>query len=231
MTDQNQDPITCFIADAQPLLSESLRMALAAFPGIKPLTEHPAYANVAIEQIRDLNPDVVVLDYWMPGVDGPELSCEVLAELRPHKVLFLSWFFANRPWFNAPNDIEDAIKAGAVGFLPKHCHVEDVAEAISRAHAGEVPVFSDFLEDLLWRMRRKRQSADEVWQQFARLTPREVEILQVLSDGTPTAQAAEKLYISQATLRTHVSRILQKTGTHSLVAAIALARGVGIIRE
>lgn len=223
--------IKVFVADAQPLLSESLQMALTNFPDLAPIDEHAAIALDAIEAIKRHAPDVVVLDYWMPGIDGPDASVEVLQELQGFPVIFLSWFYANRPWFDAPGDIERVIAAGAVGFMPKHSRVEQVAEAVRLAHAGHRPVLADALEELISRMRDRRSNAGEIWEQMARLTPREVEILQVLAEGMSVTDAAAALFISPATMRTHVQRILSKTGTHSQVAAIAKARNYGIIRS
>lgn len=222
--------IKVFLADAQPLLSESLSVALATFPDIDPIDEHASIAPDAIEAVKRLEPDVVVLDYWMPGVDGPGASADVLCQLHGFKVIFLSWFYANKPWFDAPGDIERVIAAGAVGFLPKHCRVEHVAEAARLAHEGEAPVLRECLDELVDRMRGRRRNAGQVWEQLARLTPREIEILELLAEGMSVTDAAAALFISPATMRTHVQRILHKTGTHSQVAAIAKARNYGIIR-
>lgn len=222
--------ITVFVADAQPLLSEALAIALSRCPDLEPVDERANIAPDAIDAVRRHQPDVVLLDYWMPGIEGPASSGQVLRGLEGFKVVFLSWFFANKPWFNPPGDIERVIRAGAVGFLPKHCRVDQVAEAVRLAHQGENPVLAEALKELLERMRGRRQHAGEMWEQLARLTPREIEILQLLAEGTTVAEAAAALYISPATLRTHVTRILQKTGTHSQVAAIATARNFGIIR-
>lgn len=231
MTVRNQSTIIrVFVSDAQPLLSETLRVALATFPDIEPIDEHAAIAVDAIEAVKRHDPHVVVLDYWMPGIDGPGASSKVLTRLRGFKVIFLSWFYANKPWFDAPGDIERVLAAGAVGFLPKHCRVQHVAEAIREANHGEAPVMQDYLDELLGRMKGRRKNAGEIWEQLARLTPREIEILQVLADGMSVTDAAAALFISPATMRTHVQRILHKTGTHSQVAAIAKARNYGIIR-
>lgn len=221
--------IKVFASDAQPLLSESLRVALATFPDLEPIQEHAAIAADAIEAVERHEPDVVLLDYWMPGIDGPGASAKVLSRLHGFKVIFLSWFYANKPWFDAPGDIERVLAAGAVGFLPKHCRLEHVAEAIRCAHGGEAPVMKEYLDELIGRMRGRREHASEIWEQLARLTPREIEILQVLADGMSVTEAAAALFISPATMRTHVQRILHKTGTHSQVAAIAKARNYGII--
>lgn len=222
--------IRVLVADGQPLLSECLVVALAQWTDLQPIDDRPASGLDVIEAVLSHQPDVALVDYWMPGIDGPDASGAVLYHLRGFKVIFLSWFFANRAWFDAPGDIERTISDGAVGFLPKHCRVATVVEAIERAHAGERPVFGDELEKLVARMRNRRQVVDKMWPQLARLTPREIEVLELLANGVSVKEAAENLFVSPATLRTHVQRILQKTGTHSQAAAIATARNYGIIR-
>lgn len=222
--------IRVLVADGQPLLSECLAVALAQCSDLEPLDDRPASALDLIEAVLSHKPAVALVDYWLPGIDGPEASTAVLSHLRGFKVVFLSWFFADRQWFDAPGDIERTISDGAVGYLPKHCRVAVVAEAVQRAQAGERPVFADELEALVARMRNRRQVVDKMWAELARLTPREREVLELLASGASVKEAADTLFISPATLRTHVQRILHKTGTHSQAAAIATARNYGMIK-
>lgn len=223
--------IRVLVADGQPLLSECLVMALGQWESLLPINERTVNGPDAVSAVHRHRPDVAVLDYWMPGIDGPAFSAEVLRQLTGFKVIFLSWFSANRPWFDAPGDMERALEDGAVGFLPKHCRVEVVAEAIRRAHDGECPVFETALRELIEKMRERREKADEIWPQLARLTRREVEILELLAEGSTVQEVAETLFISLVTVRTHVQRILHKTGTHSQGAAVATARNYGIISK
>ncbi|HUP71176.1 MAG TPA: response regulator transcription factor [Acidimicrobiales bacterium] len=223
--------ITVLVADAQPLLSESLSVALGRCGDLVIVNERCSFGPDAIEAVKRHRPDVVVLDYWMAGIDGPHSSAEVLRELEGFKVIFLSWFLSNKPWFDPPGDIERVIAAGAVGFIPKHCRVDQVAEAIRRANEGEAPVLAEALRELIDRMRGRREHGSELLEQLARLTPREIEILQLLAQGTTVAEGAAALFISLSTFRTHVQRILHKTGTHSQRAAISTARNFGIIRD
>lgn len=217
------------VADGQPLLSECLATALGQWEDLLPINDRTAFGPDAVAAVHHHQPDVAVLDYWMPGIDGPGSSAQILEQLTGFKVIFTSWFYANKPWFDAPGDIERALAAGAVGFLPKHCRVEVVAEAIRRAHEGECPVLAKAVEELVERMRFRRQQADELWPKLARLTRREIEILELVAMGRAVQEVAEALFISPATVRTHVQRILHKTGTHSQGAAVATARNYGII--
>lgn len=223
--------IAVLVADGQPLLSECLALALCRFEGLIPFTRREATGPEVVEAVRRYGPEVALLDYWMPGIGGPESCSDVLAQLGGScKVIFLSWFDGSRPWFDPPGDIQRALAAGAVGFLPKHCPVKVVANAIGEAHAGANPVFPDALEELLVGMRKHRQQAGQLWQELARLTPREIEIIELLATGMNVQEAATALRVSTSTVRTHVQRILQKTGTHSQGAAIATARNYGVIK-
>lgn len=222
--------IRVLIADGQPLLSECLALALERFDDLVPLTDREPTGPDAVEAMHRHQPDVALLDYWMPGIGGPESSGEVLSQLAGYKVIFLSWFYASRPWYDAPGDIERALAAGAVGFLPKHVRVEVVADAVRQAHAGANPVFPDGLEELLVRMRKHRREAGAMWQELAKLTPREIEIIELLATGMTVQDAAAALLVTTTTVRTHVQRILQKTQTHSQGAAIATARNYGLIQ-
>lgn len=221
--------IRVLVADGQPLLTECLTNALARHDDLLPIPAEGPFRYFVLEGVREHQPDVALVDYWMPGIDGPAACAEVLEQLRGVKVILLSWFYANRPWFDPPGDIQRALDAGAVGFIPKNCEVEFLVEAVRQAHRGENPVMADALEELFERMHRRRERAGEEWRQIASLTAREVQIVELLALGMAVPEAASALCISQATLRTHIQRILQKTGTHSQLAAIAAARQYGLI--
>lgn len=221
--------IKVLVADGQPLLTECLTGVLARYDDLLPIPIEGPFRYFVVEDARRHQPDVALVDYWMSGIEGPAGCAEVLAHLEGVKVILLSWFYANRPWFDPPGDIERALAAGAVGFIPKNCDVDTVAEAVRRAYKGERPVMAEDLEELIERMRRRRERAGQLWRQMASLTPREVQILELLAMGTSVPDGADALCISQATLRTHIQRILHKTGTHSQVAAVAAARNYGVI--
>lgn len=221
--------IRVLVGDSQPLLGEALALALGRFPELTVAAEYPSSRRRLIEAATRHRPDVILVDYWMPGIDGPAAAEEILEELKGFRVIFLYWFFASYPWFDAPGDIERALGAGAVGFIPKHFNVEAVARAATEAHEGKAPVLAQFLECLLERMKRHRQERSEVRVQLKKLTPRETEILELLGKGRRVNEIAELLAIRPTTARTHVQNVLNKTGTHSTIEAIALARHFGVI--
>jgi DNA-binding NarL/FixJ family response regulator len=122
-----------------------------------------------------------------------------------------------------------AVQAGAQGFLRKTEAVADLAEAVRRAHRGEALNPTDEVEVALRRLRRRRDADGDMARRLERLTPREIEILQLMADGIPSDRIAADLELSKHTLRTHVQNILTKLGVHSKLDAIVVAIRFGAI--
>lgn len=210
------------VADSQFLFAQTLGEALAS-RGFVVHSEHPTAGLAALKTILDISPGVVLLDYWMTGVEGPAIAAMVNARQPEVKVILLSWFHGTR-------EIKKALECGAVGFLPKGSRVENVVEAIKWAKAGQSPVFPQELEEMVKKIESRGESTAEAWKRLGSLTPRELEILQLLALGHPLKYLADKLCISPATLRTHINKILVKTETHSQIEALSLARSHGLIQ-
>ncbi|MGH2670892.1 MAG: response regulator [bacterium] len=215
--------ITVIVADAQHLFAEALGVALGRYPELEIHNHSPATGLEVIEVATTLDPDVVLLDFWMVGMEGPPTT-RLLGKRAPRsKVLLLSWL-------HGPQQVEEALEAGAVGFLPKSLTLDQVAGAIRRAHAGESPVYSSELEELVRTIEAREHEVARISQRLLTLTPREIQILTMLSFGEPFDDVADKLSISPGTLRTHVHNILKKTGARSQIEAIAMARHYGLIQ-
>lgn len=212
--------IRVLVADAQPLFAEALGEALSRWADLTAIEDHPDDPARVIAAVEEHDPDVVVLDFWL---DGDTLAGSIRARAPRCKVVFLS-DLAGVP------QIQKALHAGAASFLPKGVRVDDVAEAIRRAHAGEPLVFGDELAGLFDRLQRlDHQAADRVlW--LGRLTPRERDVLGLLAHGHPVEEVARHLSIGIGTARGHVHRILTKTGARSTVEAVAIARHYGYPR-
>lgn len=127
--------IRVLLADTQPLFAEVLSAALHEDPDLDLLNRRPSDGPSTVRAVLELRPDVALIDYWLPGLRGPEVLSGIRQTERPAPVLTLSGL-------RGPAHIKEALEAGAVGFLPKGVSVAQVAEAIHRAHAGEVPVFA-----------------------------------------------------------------------------------------
>lgn len=218
------EAVRVLVVDAQPLVADSLALALAAYHfDLEVLEDRPSSAAVILQTISEKRPDVTLLDYWME-MDAPALTRMILARRPDHKILVLSWF-------HGPREIEHALDAGAVGFLPKNLKVDQVAEGIRRAQAGERPVFAEQLEHIVRKIQKRDAEADRTWQKLVDLTPREILVLKMLSLGKGVSDIAEELFVSQSTVRKHIFNTLQKLDAHSQLEAIALARRYGLLQS
>jgi DNA-binding NarL/FixJ family response regulator len=157
--------------------------------------------DVAIEDIRELQPDVVLVDVHMPGGGGITVIRNVL-ETHPD-VLFLSLSVSD-----APEDVIAMIRAGARGYVTKSIHPDELVEAVRRVAAGDAvfsPRLAGFVLDAF-----SSEPAIEVDDELARLTPREREVLRLIARGHAYKQVARKLDISIKTVESHVSAVLRK---------------------
>lgn len=186
------------------------------------LSEFPTEGPVALDAVELLRPDVALVDYWMVGIGGPALVFRIRSQVPECRVMLLSWF-------HGPNDIRYALDAGAVGFLPKSLTVAEVIEAVKRAHSGEPMVYSKELEQLVEKISTRNDAMFQVLKRLQALTPRELEVLTMLSFGASIQQVANKLAISPKTLKNHITSILAKSGAGSSAEAAAMARFCGLI--
>jgi len=214
--------IRVLVADSQLLFAQSLGEALSR-RGFSVPDEHPVTGPRALEAIATHSPDIVLLDYWMAEIEGPAVTALSVERNSGVKIILLSWFHGDR-------EIERALSCGAVGFLPKSVPIDDVVEAVRWAYAGQSPVFPDELHELVDKLKARGDGTRDAWRRLGTLTPRELEILQLLALGRPIAEAADGLSISARTLRTHINNILVKTETHSQMEALSLARTHGLIQ-
>lgn len=211
---------TVLVADALPLLSDALSIALAAYPEFGVYEERPSNGPAAIEAAVRLKPDFVIIDYWLPDLEGPVVTQAILTSAPECNVIVLSSL-------SAPSNVQQALNAGAVAFLPKDCSVSQVAEAIRRIYKGEGFVYEERLQNLLKDRSEKSQAE---WTEFANLAPRELEILALLNQGNSTKQIAGRLSISPNTVRNYISKLLAKTDTRSATEVLAKARQCGFLR-
>jgi DNA-binding NarL/FixJ family response regulator len=216
------DDIRVLIADAQFLVADALGSALSAKDELAVLTDHPHRATDALHAVDRGHPEVLLVDYWLPDMQGPTAIRELLQRAPEAKAIAMSWF-------HGPEQVQATLEAGAVGFLPKSVGVAKVAEAIHRAHRGEDPVFGEQLAGFVDSLRARAQAVDDIADRFADLTAREVEILQMLSTGASASALTRHLGITEATARTHITRILRKIEAGSQLEAVTLARTAGLV--
>jgi len=216
------DRITIVIADDHRAFGEALQFALDKEPDLEVvgvLTDGEA----AVELASVRAPDVALIDLQMPGVGGLEASRRIRRASPETAVVILTGTEDRLA-------IGRAVQAGAHGFLRKTEAVVDLAEAVRRAHRGEALNPKDEIEVALRRLRRRREADGDIARRLERLTPREVEVLQLMADGLPSDRIAAELELSKHTLRTHVQNILTKLGVHSKLDAIVMAIRFGTVR-
>ena len=212
--------VRVLLADDHPAVRSGLRALLESDPGIAVVGE-AADGAAAVGNARALRPDVVLMDLRMPGTDGIAATRVVVAE-QLAQVLVLTTFDLDEYVFGA-------LQAGAAGFLLKSADAATLVDAVRRVADGQGVVAPEVTRRLLDRfVVRAAPSAEPPPAQLAALTPREHDVLGCLGEGMSNAEVAAALVITEATAKTHVSRVLAKLGLSSRVQAAVLARSAGV---
>jgi DNA-binding NarL/FixJ family response regulator len=171
----------------------------------------------ALATARDDPPDVAVLDYRLPDGDGAALAAELHRDHPGLRMVMLSGY-------QDEATLRHAIEAGCCGFVSKDSAIDELVDSVRSAHAGDAPISLSLLARLLPSL---YQDGEHV---RASLTPRELEVMQLLAEGASNQAIAERLFISLHTVRNHVQRIITKLGVHSKLEAVAVATRVGFVR-
>jgi len=213
--------IRVLLADDQSLVRTGFRMILKAEPGIEVVGEASDGAE-AVALTRELSPDVVLMDIRMPGVDGIEATRRIAGrDGAGPGVLVLTTF-------DLDAYVYEALRAGAGGFLLKDAPEDQLVAGIRIVADGG----SLFAPAVTRRLIERFTSADEPADapSLAELTPREVEILTLVARGLSNAEIAERLVVSQHTVKTHVAHVLSKLDLRDRVQAVVLAYEAGLVR-
>jgi DNA-binding NarL/FixJ family response regulator len=213
--------IRILIADDHELLRDGLRGMLDAQEDMEVVGEAPDGAQAVDEAIR-LHPDVVIMDIRMPRLDGIEATKRLKAQgERAPRVLVLTTF-------DLDEYVYEALRAGAGGFMLKDAPPRQLAEAVRTVAAGESLLAPAVTKRLIERY-VSRPPADTVRRErFAELTERELEVLKLLTRGLSNVEIGERLFLSAATVKTHVTRVLSKLGVRDRVQAVVLAYESGL---
>jgi DNA-binding NarL/FixJ family response regulator len=209
------------IADDEALVRGGLRMILEAQTGIEVVGEAGDGAE-AVGLAKELAPDVVLMDIRMPGVDGLEATRRLLADGGSCRVLMLTTF-------DLDEYVYEAMKAGASGFLLKTAPADDLIRAVRSAVAGDALLSPAITRRLIEEYVRRPPPGEEVPERLSALTERELEVLRVVAQGLSNAEIAEALFLSEATVKTHVNRIFAKLGVRDRVQAVVLAYESGFV--
>lgn len=216
--------IRVLLADDQALIRMGFRMVLDAEADIEVVGE-AADGAAAITQAKALNPDVVLMDIRMPGVNGIEATAEITRTLDT-KVLILTTFDLDEYAFGG-------LQAGASGFLLKDTRPAELIEAIRTVASGEAVVSPRItrrmLEMFAGQLPSGATASGQVDPRIASLTPRETEILCLVARGMSNAEIAAELVVSATTVKTHVSSVLAKLGVRDRVQAVVVAYETGLV--
>ncbi|HWU32259.1 MAG TPA: response regulator transcription factor [Marmoricola sp.] len=212
--------IRVLLADDQPLLRMGFRMVLEAHDGLEVVGE-AADGREAVVAVGDLDPDVVIMDVRMPGLDGIEATRQIVTARPDTRILILTTF-----------DIDEyaveGLKAGASGFLLKDVPPAELVSAIHTVAAGDSVVAPAMTRRLLDRFVRGGGEIDQARLEI--LTSREQEVLELIGLGHTNQEIAEQLFLSEATVKTHVSRILGKLQLRDRVQAVIFAYQTRLVR-
>ena len=216
--------IRLLLADDQPLMRTGFRMILEETDDIDIVGEAED-GTQAVRLAWELNRDVILMDVRMPGVDGIEATRQIVAANTAARVLILTTFDLDEYAFSA-------LRAGASGFVLKDVPLDELARAIRSVASGDAVVSPRITRRLLdvYATRLPDLSGDASDPALALLTPREQEVLLAVATGLSNTEIAEKLVVSEATVKTHVGSILAKLDLRNRVQAVIFAYDVGLVR-
>lgn len=192
--------IRILIADDHKILRDGLRQLLANEPDMEVVAE-AENGRDAVRKAQEIKPDVIIMDVAMPELNGIEATRQVVAELPGTRVVALS-MHADRRY------VSEVLKAGASGFLLKNCAYEDLSRAIRAVQVNHVflsPEIAGVVVDQFVRSPVERSTSA-----FGVLTPREIEVLQLIAEGRSTKEAAVTLFVSPKTIETHRRNLMEK---------------------
>ena len=219
----NTEPTTVLIADDQRVVREGLTTLLSLLDGIE-VVGAASDGDEACELAATLHPDVVLLDLRMPRSDGVEATRR-LRELDPNiKVLMLTTYADDR-------SVIDALRAGARGYLTKDAGAEEIHLAIQRVTQGQAvidPTVQHHLLDAITVDSADPASSPPEPRLPDGLTPREAEVLKLIADGLSNAEIAERLYVNETTVKSHINHLFAKTGVRDRAQAVRYAYRNGL---
>lgn len=215
-------PLRVVLADDQDLVRAGFRVILGTEDGIEVVGEAGDGAT-AVELVERLRPDVVLMDVQMPGVDGLEATRRILGAAgteNPVRIVILTTF-------DREDYLFEALRSGASGFLLKNASPEDLIESVRVVARGDALLSPEVTRRVVERFSAPAAPAPSV--RPPELTDREFEVLVSLARGASNAEIAQELFLGEATVKTHVSRVLAKLALRDRTHAVVFAYENGIV--
>jgi DNA-binding NarL/FixJ family response regulator len=213
--------IRVLIADDQALVRGGFRMILDAQKDVEVVGE-ASDGREALAQARELDPDVVLMDIRMPELDGLEATRQLVSGDGSARVLMLTTF-------DLDEYVYEAMKAGASGFLLKDVRPEQLAEAVRVVAAGDSLLAPAITQRLIAEFVRRPPPGSGAPTKLSELTERELEVLKLIARGLSNGEIASELFVSEATVKTHVTHVLSKLKLRDRVQAVVLAYESGLV--
>jgi two-component system, NarL family, nitrate/nitrite response regulator NarL len=215
MQEQRAKRVRVLVADDHPLYREGVVRALSASGQVEVVAEAED-GRSALAKMQELLPDVALIDYRLPGLDGVAVTNAVVREGLPVRVLLVSAFTDS-------GVVYKALETGAAGFLSKEARREQIVDAVLACSRGEHIVPPDVAAGLVSEIRLRKQDDRPA------LTKREQEILHLIAAGKGLPEIAEQLYLGLTTVKTHVQHLYEKLGVSDRAAAVATGMRRGLI--
>jgi DNA-binding NarL/FixJ family response regulator len=213
--------IRVLIADDQALVRGGFRMILEAQKDIEVVGE-ASDGREALARARELDPDVVLMDIRMPELDGLEATRQLVSGDGSARVLMLTTF-------DLDEYVYEAMKAGASGFLLKDVPPERLADAVRVVAAGDSLLAPAITQRLIEEYVRRPPPGSGPPAEVSELTERELEVLKLIARGLSNGEIASELFVSEATVKTHVTHVLAKLRLRDRVQAVVLAYESGLV--
>jgi DNA-binding NarL/FixJ family response regulator len=210
------------LADDQPLVRAGLRMVIADAPDLEIVGE-AGTGTEAVRIVRELRPDVVVMDIRMPGMDGIEATRMITANAPAPRVLMLTTF-------DDDTNVYAALRAGASGFLLKDAPPEQLVAGIRTIAIGESLLAPSITRRLIEGFINRPAPSARDAPDLEDLTPRELEVLALIGRGRSNSEIARQLVVSEATVKTHVAHVFSKLDLRDRAQAVVVAYETGLVQ-
>ncbi len=214
-------PITVFIADDQAMVRQGFGALLGAQPDISVIGDAPD-GKAAVAEVARLLPDVVLMDVRMPEMNGLQAAAEILRRHDGVRVLMLTTF-------DIDDYVYEALRVGASGFMLKDAPAEELVRAVRVVHEGQSLLAPSVTRRMIAEVTAARAHRRTAPPELATLTPRAREVLEAVAAGRSNAEIATALFVSDQTVKTHVSKVLQKLGLRDRAQAVVYAYETGVV--